>query len=161
MDHYKISKLLNDSTVSKFVTKMVQVNDLSNCQYSVKENIRLKKPMLKSYLCDYSDSYIVVKGPIDLLAAAANENYKAQKNVTSKINSTLIDNVEDLDIVMPMYNLLEYSQNYSMISVSLWNYYRDKIIDIDDSASDDGLCEYKKKKVGKIPQRYGNEGDAT
>ena len=161
MDHYKISKLLNDSTVSKFVTKMVQVNDLSNCQYSVKENIRLKKPMLKSYLCDYSDSYIVVKGPIDLLAAAANENYKAQKNVTSKINSTLIDNVGDLDIVMPMYNLLEYSQNYSMISVSLWNYYRDKIIDIDDSASDDELCEYKTKKVGKIPQRYGNEGDAT
>ena len=161
MEHYKISKLLNDSTVSKFVTKMVQVNDLSNCQYSVKEKIRLKKSMLKLYLCDYSDSYIVVKGPIDLLAAAANENYKAQKNVTSKINSTLIDNVEDLDIVMPMYNLLEYSQNYSMISVSLWNYYRDKIIDIDDSASDDELCEYKTKKVGKIPQRYGNGGDAT
>ena len=125
MDYYKISKLLNDSTVSKFVTKMVQVNDLSNCQYSVKEKIRLKKSMLKLYLCDYSDSYIVVKGPTDLLAAAANENYKAQKNVISKIKSTLIHNVEDLDIVMPMYNLLEYSQNYSMISVSLWNYYRD------------------------------------
>ena len=48
-----------------------------------------------------------------------------------------------------------------MISVSLWNYYRDKSIDIDDSASDDELCEYKTKKVGKIPQRYGNEGDVT
>ena len=47
-------------------------------------------------------------------------------------NSTLIYNAEDFDIVMPMYNLLEYSQNYSMTSESLWNYYRDKIDDVDD-----------------------------
>ena len=45
----------------------------------------------------------------------------------SKINNTLIDNAEDLDIVIPMYNLLEYSENYSMTSGSLWNYYRDEI----------------------------------
>ena len=88
--------------------------------------------MLRSDFCDYSDAYIVVKGTIDFLALAANENDKAQKNVVfknnapftsciSKINSTLIDNA-DFDIVMLMYNLLEYSQNYSMISGSLWNY---------------------------------------
>ena len=47
------------------------------------------------------------------------------KSFISKTNSTLINNAEDLDIVMPMYNLLEYSQNYSMTSGSLWNYYRD------------------------------------
>ena len=47
----------------------------------------------------------------------------------SKINNTFIDNAEDLDIVMPMYNLLEYSDNYSMTSGSLWNYYRDEIND--------------------------------
>ena len=85
--------------------------------------------MLRSYLCDYSDAYIVVKGTIDLLVAAANENDKVENDVEinnapfrsciSKINSTLIDNAEDLDIVMPMYNLLEYSQNYSMTSGSL------------------------------------------
>ena len=74
--------------------------------------------MLRSDLCNYSDAYIVVNGIIDLLAAAANENDKAQKNVIfkndtpfrsciSKINSTLIGNAEDADIVMPMYNLLE------------------------------------------------------
>ena len=74
-----------------------------------------------------------MKGAKDLLvAAAANENDKAEKDVSfknnapfrsciSNINSTLIDNAEDLDIVMPMYNLLEYSQNYSMISGSLRN----------------------------------------
>ena len=88
--------------------------------------------MLRSDFCDYSDAYIVVKGTIDFLALAANENDKAEKNVAfknnapftsciSKINSTLIDN-EAFDIVMLMYNLLEYSQNYSMISGSLWNY---------------------------------------
>ena len=88
--------------------------------------------MLRSDFCDYSDAYIVVKGTIDFLALAANENNKAEKNVAfknnapftsciSKINSTLIDNA-DFDIVMLMYNLLEYSQNYSMISGSLWNY---------------------------------------
>ena len=65
----------------------------------------------------------------DVLAAATNENNKAEKNVAfknnapyrsciSKINSTLIDNAEDLDIVMSMYNLLEYSQIYSMTSGS-------------------------------------------
>ena len=76
--------------------------------------------MLRSDLCDYSDVYFVVKGTKDLLAAAAaNENYKAEKDVSfknnapfrsciSKINSTLIDSAEDLNIVLPMYNLLNH-----------------------------------------------------
>ena len=77
--------------------------------------------MLRSDFCDYSDAYIVVKETTDFLALAANENDKAEKNVAfknnapfrsciSKINSTLIGNA-DFDIVMSMYNLLEYSQN--------------------------------------------------
>ena len=68
-------------------------------------------------------------------ANAANENGKAEKDVASKndapfrsciskINSTLIDNAGDLGIVMPIYNLLEYNQNYSMKSGNLWDYYR-------------------------------------
>ena len=83
--------------------------------------------MLRLDLCDYSDAYIVVKGTIDLLAAASNENDKAQKNVIFKnsspfrscktrTNSTFIENAVDLDIVMPVLNLLEYSQHYSMTS---------------------------------------------
>ena len=102
--------------------------------------------MLISDLCDYSDAYIVVKGTIDA-AAAANKNDEAQnidafknnasfKSCLSKINSTLIENAEDLDIGMPMYILLDYSQNYSMTSGSLWNYYRDEIDDNNDNASD-------------------------
>ena len=83
--------------------------------------------MLRLDLCDYSDAYIVVKGTIDLLAAASNENDKAQKNVIfknsspfrsckTKTNSTFIENAVDLDTVMPVLNLLEYSQHYSMTS---------------------------------------------
>ena len=67
--------------------------------------------MLKSYLCDYNHAYIVVKWTKDLLAAAANVNDKAEKDVLfknnatfrsciSKINSALIDNAEDLDMVV-------------------------------------------------------------
>ena len=47
----------------------------------------------------------------------------------SKINGRLVENAEDLDVVMPMYNLLEYSRNYSKIFGSLWNYYRDELTD--------------------------------
>ena len=126
--------------------------------------------MLRSYLCDYSDAYIVVKGAINLLAADGNENEKAEKDVAfknnvpfrscvSKINSTLVDNAEDLDIVMPMYNLLEYSQNYSMTSGSLWNYYKHEIDDVDDNASDGKSFRYKTKIVGNTQERPGNEED--
>ena len=61
MEHYKILKLLSDSTVSKFVTKkLVEENDLSRGQYSVNKNIRFKTSMLRSDLCDYSDTYILL-----------------------------------------------------------------------------------------------------
>ena len=120
--------------------------------------------MWRSNLCHHSDYYIVVKGGIDLLAAAANENGKAEKYVVFKnsaplrscilkINSTLIDNAEDLGIAMSMYNLLEFSQNYFITSGSLWNYYRDKIDDADDNASDGKSFKWKTKIVGKISER--------
>ena len=76
--------------------------------------------MLRSDLCDYA--YIVVKGRITVNKKLIFKN--------QKINNTFIDNAEDLDIVMPMQNLLlEYSDNYSMASGGLWNYYRDEIND--------------------------------
>ena len=63
MEHHQISKLLNNSTASKFKTrKWSEVNDLSGAQNSVDKNIRFKTPVVKSHLCDYSDVYIVVKG---------------------------------------------------------------------------------------------------
>ena len=133
MENYKISKLLNDLTVSKFVTrKRIKVNDISGGQYSTNKNIRSKTPMLRSTFCGYSDKCIIVKGTTYLLVFVANENDKAQKDVVlknnapfrsciSQINNILIDNGEDLDEVMPTHNLLEYSDNYSRTPRSLWN----------------------------------------
>ena len=64
----------------------VEVNNLSSGQYSVNKNIDFKTSVLRSDLCNYSDAYIV-KGTIHLLAAAANENDRAQKNVAFKSNN--------------------------------------------------------------------------
>ena len=92
--------------------------------------------MLKSSLCDYSDAYILVNGTISVnntaaadAAAANNTNKKLIlkncapfPNCISEINNTQVYNAKDIDIVMPMYNLIEYSDNYSKTSGSLWQY---------------------------------------
>ena len=90
--------------------------------------------MLRWDLFGFSDVHIVVKGMItvtDTNDANYNKKLALQNNAPftsciSKINNTLIDNAEDLDIVMPIYNLLEYSKNYRKTTGSLWNYYRDE-----------------------------------
>ena len=94
--------------------------------------------MLRSSLCDYSDVYILVKGNVTVnntAAAGADDNNTNKKvifkncapftNCISKINNTQIDNAEYIDIVMPMYNLTEYSDNCSKTSGSLWQYHKD------------------------------------
>ena len=94
--------------------------------------------MLRSDLCDFTDAYIVVKGTITLTETnergiidirnsfLAFKNNAPFTNCISKINNVLMDNAEDLDVVMPMYNLLQYSKNYRKTTGSLWNYYRDE-----------------------------------
>ena len=90
--------------------------------------------MLRSNLCDFSDVYIVVKATItvtDLDNAKRNKSVAFKNNAPfinciSKINGVQIDNAEDLDVVMPMYNLIEYSKDYRKTTGSLWNYYRDE-----------------------------------
>ena len=93
--------------------------------------------MLKSSLSDYSDAYIFVKGKITVTRAGADaaarqaderykgvafKNYAPFTNCISEINNTQINNAKDIDIVIPMYNLIEYSNNYSKTSGSLWQY---------------------------------------
>ena len=86
MKHYKISELLNDSIVSKFVTKRwLEVNDLSSGQYSINKNMRFKTSVLRSYLCDYSDACITVKGRINV-KATANTDIE-EKDVAFKNNA--------------------------------------------------------------------------
>ena len=62
---------------------------------------------------------------------------------------------------MPMYNLLEFSQNYSMASGNLWNYHIEEIDDADDKASDGKSFNYKTKIVGKAPQRPTDRWKST
>ena len=99
--------------------------------------------MLISNLYDFSDAYILVKGTITITGAGENVTARQadEKNkgvifkncapfvkCVSRINNTGIDNAKDIDIVMPVYNLIEYSDNYSKTSGSLWQDYKDVAI---------------------------------
>ena len=177
MEYDKINNLLlsedNEMSeqLSKFATReYVRVNSLSNT-YNENKSIRFKTPMLKSNLCDYSDAYILVKGTITVTAPGVNNNAnnigdKRNRPVILKnnapfvscitrINGELIEDAHDLDIVMSMYNLLEYSKNYRKTIGSLYNYYRDELSDDADDNNFDNIkvvnsntFKYKNKITG-------------
>ena len=125
MEYQKIEKLLNDESnkPSKFRKRnSIGINDESRGAYPVNKQIKFKMLMLRSSLCDYADAYILVTGNITVNntaaeGAAANntdkkvifKSYAPFTNCISKINNTQIDNAEYIDTVMPMYNLIEYS----------------------------------------------------
>ena len=105
--------------------KWIEVNYLSRGQYSA--NNRFKISILRSDLCDYSNAYIVVKEIISV--SGTNNANKRDKKLTfnknvpfrsciSKVNNTFIDNGENLDIVIPMYNLLEYENVENNFSIN-------------------------------------------
>ena len=111
MKHQKI--LLNDTNDSKFVTRKWNiVNDQSNANYDAGNAIIYNTEVLKSNLSDNNDAYILVKGDITVAAAPATQAPKSCAPFTkciSRIHRTTIDDAKDLDLVMPMYNLIEYS----------------------------------------------------
>ena len=130
MEYDKINNLLlsedNESEkLSKFVTiEYVRVNSLSN-RYNENKSIRFKTPMLRSNLCDYFDVYILVKGTITVTTPGVNNNannIRDKRNrpvilknnppfvsCIARINGELIEDADDLDIVISMYNLLEHT----------------------------------------------------
>ena len=130
MEYQKITNLLGNTSdkVPRFITKKwIEVHDQSGGTYNTNKQIKFKTSILRSDLCDYSDAYIVVKGKI-IVTNPDNDAYDkklARKNnapftsCISKIDNALINNAEDLDIVVPMYNLLEYSKNYRKKTGSL------------------------------------------
>ena len=133
MEFQKIVNFLertsDDKDLPRFVTKKwTEVYDQSIGNYNVNKEIRIKTLMLRSDLCDFNDVYIIVKG--DITVGTPN-NAKRNKvvafknnapfiNCISKINGTKIDNAEDLDVLMPIYNLIEYSKNYRKTTGSLF-----------------------------------------
>ena len=160
MEFQKIVNLLDTTSDNKdlprYVTKKwIEVYDQSEKNYNPTEEIRIKTPMLRLDLCDFTYAYVVVKGDITVDKKAftaddfeapnntvanatatntANNNAFGEKklvfknnapfiNCITQINGIKIDNAEDLDVVMPMYNLLEYSKK---TTGGLWNHYRDE-----------------------------------
>ena len=140
----------------------VEINDESRETYTG-NSIQFKTTMLRCNLCHYVDAYILVNGRITITGAgddgAARRPDERDKGVTfkncapftkciSRINNTEIDNTKDIDIVMRMYSLNEYSNNCSKTSRSLWQYYKDNP---NNNLANSESFKYKVKFTGKTP----------
>ena len=110
--------------------------------------------------CDSSDVYILLKGTITVTGVEADTATrladKRDKQVTlkncasftdciSEVNNTQVDNAEDLDVVLPIYNLIKYSDNYAKTSESLWQYYKD---DSNNNTTDSESFKFKERITG-------------
>ena len=169
METQKIINLLNDSSneESKFATKKWYVIDSQTTKgkYKQGDTIKFETETIKSSLCDYSDAFILVTGNITV--AANNDTDVAFKNCapfstcTTKINDIFVDEANHIYIAMPMYNLIEYSDNYSDTSGSLWQFKRDEVpvnnadLTIDGSKS----FKYKAALLGKTANH--NDGKSS
>ena len=122
------------------VVLVVILNDESKESYSTGSGIKFKTTMLRSSFCDYADTYIFVKGTIPITGAGDNDAVKRldERNTgvifnncapftkcISRINGTEIDIAKDIGIIIRIYNLTEYGDNYSKTFGSLWQHYKD------------------------------------
>ena len=168
MENQKIISLLDkiDTDSKHFATKKCYViHDENNTNYGVNKDIGANNPdtikydtrVLKPNLCDYAEAYILVDGTIRRTGGDDNTRL-ALKNCASftkcnlEINGEHIDTAENLDIVMPMYNLIEYSHNYQDSSATLYQYKRDEppqanVID-DLTADNSNSFKYKVSLLG-------------
>ena len=138
MEFNKINNLLGPAhdKVPRFITKKwIEVQSQSGNTYNISKPIRFKTSLLRSDLCNYSVAYVWVKGKITVTNPNDNATFDRRLTLKNnapfiscilKINDELVENAEDLDVVIPMYNLLEYSKNCEKTSGSLFNYYRDE-----------------------------------
>ena len=138
MEIQKIINLLGDANNEslKFSTrKWYVINDQNNTDYGEgnedSTTVKFETKIIKSNLCDYSDAYILVTGNITATGGDANTRvaFKSCAPFTkciTHINDEHVDNPDNLDIIMPTYNVIEYSHNYSGTSGSLWLFKRDE-----------------------------------
>ena len=142
MEYERIANLLGNipGKVPRFVTKKwIEVHDQSGETCNTNKEIKFKRSMLRSDLCDFNNAYVAVEGIATVRADERDRDKMNRQDILknnapfisciSKINGVLVENAEDLDLVMPMYNLLKYSKYCSKTSASLWNYYRDELND--------------------------------
>ena len=137
METQKIVNLLNDSDneYSKFATrKRYIINDQNDWQYGRGDEngstIKFETKVIKPNLCHYSDAYILVTGDTKVAGIAAETNVAFKKfapftRCVTHINDEHVETAENFDILMPMYNLIEYSDNYADSSESLYKFKRD------------------------------------
>ena len=140
METQKIVNLLNgsDNESSKFGTKKWYIiNDKNNRQYGMgienDSTVKFETVKFKSNLFDYSDAYILLTGDIKVPDVAANtnvafKNYAPFARCVTHINDEHVETAKNLDIIMPMYNLLEYSDNYADSSGNLYQFKRDEFL---------------------------------
>ena len=179
METQKIVNLLNDSEKlnSKFATrKWYIINDQNNEQYGIGNDndstIKFETKVIKPSLCDYSDAYILVTGDIKVTGIVA-DTIVAFKNCAPftrcviDINNEHVETAEHLDIIMSMYNLIEYSDNYSHSTRSLYQFKRSESlfkrsmndagnplnVALDNSTS----FKYKASLLGKATDANGND----
>ena len=138
MEIQKIINLLGDANNEslKFSTrKWYVINDQNNTDYGEgnedSTTVEFETKVIKSNLCDYSDAYVLVTGNITATGGDANTRvaFKSCAPFTkciTHINDEHVDNPDNLDIIMPTYNVIEYSHNYSGTSGSLWLFKRDE-----------------------------------
>ena len=175
MENQKIINLLDkiDTDSKHFATKKSYViNDENNTNYGVNKNTGANNPdtikydtrVLKPNLCDYTEAYILVDGTIrgtggDNNTRLALKNCAPFTKCNLEINDEHIDTAENLDIVMRMYNLIEYSDNYQDSSATLYQYKRDEPPEanaIDDLTVDNSNSfKYKVSLIGN-PVVAGN-----
>ena len=151
METQKIVNLLNgsDNDNAKFATKNWYITDSeSNGNYS--QNYET----IESSLCDYSESYVLVTDnitvtPNNAATQVVFKNCAPFEKCRTEINETFIDEATHINITMPMYNLTEYSDNYSDTSGSLWQFKRDEIVNNADVSNDNALSfKYKANLIG-------------
>ena len=182
MEFNRINNLLGpeDDEVPRFITKKwIEVQSQSGNTYNTSKPIRFKTSMLRSDLCNYSDAYVWVKRKITVTNPNDNANFNKELTIKnnapfisciSKINGELVENAEDLDIVIPMYNLLEYIKNYEKTSGSLFNYYRDEPSETTIGAGNNAInisirnsksFDYKTEIIGSLDAGKDEKEDVT
>ena len=135
------------------------VDDNSNLNYAAENEITCDTEILRSNLCDYNNAYILVTGGITVVATPATQvafkNCALFTKCITKVDGATIDDDEDLDLIMPMYNLIEYSSNYSETTRSLWFYSKDEATDFNaDIVNDNNFKSFKckAKLLGNIAE---------
>ena len=139
------------------------VNENSKANCGVGNEITYTTEVLKSNLYDYNDAYVLLRCYITVTAAGATQvafkNGAPFTKCITKTYWTTIDDAEDLDLVMPMYNLTKHISNYSVTKASLWFYSKDEATNFNadiENTDDFKSFKYKAKLLGNTEADNGN-----